>query len=78
MSVTFAQGFSAAGVAAGLVALVEDVVLLDELEAYLAGLQVPVGSPGAPLAAVSRNRLPPMACRPAGLMKSAVWMLPIT
>ncbi|MCY1352677.1 hypothetical protein D9M69_389880 [compost metagenome] len=31
---------------------------------------------GAPLAAVSRNRLPPMASRPAGLMKSAVWMLP--
>ncbi|MNJ59844.1 hypothetical protein D3C81_1679730 [compost metagenome] len=32
---------------------------------------------GAPLAAVSRNRLLPMACRPAGLMKSAVWMLPM-
>ncbi|MCY1445325.1 hypothetical protein D9M71_618350 [compost metagenome] len=33
---------------------------------------------GAPLAAVSRNRLPPVACRPAGLMKSAVCRLPIT
>src|SRR5690606_5664101 len=31
---------------------------------------------GAPLEAVSRNRLPPMACSPAGLMKSAVWMTP--
>ena len=33
---------------------------------------------GAPLEAVSRNRLLPMACRPAGLMKSAVCRLPIT
>ncbi|MCY1443881.1 hypothetical protein D9M71_603200 [compost metagenome] len=33
---------------------------------------------GAPLAAVSRNRLLPTACRPAGLMKSAVCRLPIT
>ncbi|MDT4869013.1 hypothetical protein FQZ97_1040200 [compost metagenome] len=31
---------------------------------------------GAPLAAVSRNRLLPIASRPAGLMKSAVCRLP--
>jgi len=31
---------------------------------------------GEPLAAVSWNRLPPRACRPAGLMKSTSWIWP--
>ena len=52
MSVTFAQGFSAAGVAAGLVALVKGVVLFKEGQFHLPRMEVGVGVPGAALAAV--------------------------